>query len=175
MVTSQNILRSDDYFVRFREVNRRSSPYYRQGFQKHHLIPLSMRRYRELHKLLLMANIRLDNFTHNGLLLPSRENIAYDLGLPLHRGPHPHYSDLVAQRLFMVWQTAKYHQPNHAAQRLKLLQRALKRSLCSNQKLRKPLILNRRDPLNSNIDFSHIDMAIDILWAETEVAISQSD
>jgi hypothetical protein len=101
------------------------------------------------------------------LLLPAQEKIALRSGLPLHRGPHPHYSNLVAERLFMIWQTAKKQRPYIMAQRLKLLQRALKRTLQSHKALRHPLILNRRDPLNSNVDFSHIDMAIDILWAKT--------
>lgn len=75
----------------------------------------------------------------------------------------------------MIWQTAKKQRPYIMAQRLKLLQRALKRTLQSHKALRHPLILNRRDPLNSNVDFSHIDMAIDILWAKTGDGFSQSD
>lgn len=173
MVEDQKRSKNRSYHLGFRSVNRRSSANYRHGFQKHHLIPLSMRRYKEFGTLLSIADIRLDNFSYNGLLLPAQEQIALRSGLPLHRGPHPHYSALVAERLFMIWKTAKKQRPYIMAQRLMLMQRALKRTLQSHKALRKPIILNRRDPLNSNVDYSHIDMAIDILWAKTENDFSQ--
>jgi hypothetical protein len=59
MVESQICLHNNDRHLAFRAVNRRSSPGYCKGFQKHHLIPVNMRRYREFGALLSIASVRL--------------------------------------------------------------------------------------------------------------------
>jgi len=46
-----------------------------------------------------------------------------------------------------------------------LLQRALKRRLLTSSG--KPLILNRKDPVGTGIDFSHLDAMADLLWDDT--------
>lgn len=48
-----------------------------------------------------------------------------------------------------------------AYQRLELLQRALRRRLLDQQRR---LLLNRKDPLGSGLDFSELDAMADLLW-----------
>ena len=54
-----------------------------------------------------------------------------------------------------------------AYQRLELLQRALRRRLLVQQRR---LLLNRRDPQGSGVDFSELDAMVDQLWPVTEPA-----
>jgi len=43
-----------------------------------------------------------DDFEKNGVLLPATEQVAFETGQPLHRGPHPRYNQLVIDRLFLI-------------------------------------------------------------------------
>jgi hypothetical protein len=54
-----------------------------------------------------------------------------------------------------------------AAARLRLLQRALHRRLLGPG--RKPLALNRRDPLGQGVDFGDLDTMVDALWPATNM------
>lgn len=61
--------------------------------------------------------------------------------------------------------SARLQADDDALERMALLQRALKRRLLTASG--KPLILNRKDPIGTGIDFSHLDAMADLLWQET--------
>lgn len=119
---------------------------------------------------------RFEDFRDNGLLLPCEEAAALRLGLPLHRGPHPGYTQLVVERVGQIeadWCMASGRNPQAAAvaaqMRLDLLRRALRRLLLTRHG-RKPL-LNRRDPLGHGVDFSELDAMAELLWQGTAGAV----
>jgi hypothetical protein len=117
---------------------------------------------------------RFEDFRENGLLLPCDEPAALRMGLPLHRGPHRLYSQLVVERVGQIesgWAAMRDKDPQGAAiqahMRLDLLQRALRRYLLDGQRRR--LKLNRRDPLGVGVDFTELDAMVDALWGSTRV------
>ncbi len=166
----------------FRAVNCRDAPDYRPGMQRHHLLPLQLLR-GHCHGALFRAigpdRLGFDDFRANGLLLPSCEQSAVRIGLPLHRGPHRSYNELVAQRVGQIeadWSALRRRRPelalDQALMRLGLLQRALRRRLLAQ---RRRMRLNRRDPLGQRlapgVDFSELDAMAERLWGATQEAI----
>lgn len=118
---------------------------------------------------------RFEDFRANGLLLPCDEPAALRMGLPLHRGPHRLYSQLVEERVSQIestWATQALRDPQAAAvqahMRLELLQRALRRYLLDGRRRR--LTLNRNDPLGAGVDFTELDAMVDALWDVTRSA-----
>ena len=109
-----------------------------------------------------------DDFATNGLFLPSREEAALTMRLPLHRGPHHAYSQLVEARLALIARAYRGRPPPtpplvwEAAWRVRHLQNALSRTLTEGR-LARPL--NRFDPMMRTTDFTQIDAMIDRLWA----------
>ncbi len=84
------------------------------------------------------------------------------LGLPLHRGPHRTYNELVIERVGQIeagWAAQRLRAPEVALlvaqQWIALLQRALRRRLLDQQRRR--FTLNRHDPLGSGVDFTELD------------------
>ena len=119
--------------------------------------------------------VGFDEFRKNGLLLPSRSSAAVRFGLPLHRGPHRQYNEMVIERVGQIessWSVQRLKTPDlsveDALMRLNLLQKALRRRLLD-PTLRR-LKLNRCDPLGMNLDFTDLDAMADALWGETDVA-----
>ncbi len=159
----------------FRSVNRPGKPGYSAGMQRHHLLPRQVLLDRKLMRLFDAVGRELvgfDDFRVNGLLLPSLEQAALVLGLPLHRGPHRRYNEVVAERLGQIeagWQAARTRCPDAAARdvlmRMRLLQRALRRSLLRPDWPRQRL--NSRDPVGSGVDFSELDAMAESIWAGT--------
>ena len=98
------------------------------------------------------------------------------IGLPLHRGPHRTYNELVLERVGQIeagWALQRSRAPelalNDALMRLELLQRALRRRLLDQ---RRRLRLNRRDPLGQGplgqgVDFAELDAMAALLWPDT--------
>ena len=43
--------------------------------------------------------VRFDDFRASGLLLPSSDEATTRTGMPLHRGPHRRYNELVIERV----------------------------------------------------------------------------
>lgn len=116
-----------------------------------------------------------DDFRENGLLLPCIEEAALRTGLPLHRGPHRSYTELVTERVAQIersWRAVHCRNSCAAAQeaqmRLNLLRRALRRHLLMASTSR-PL-LNRHDPLRQAEDFFELDALVDRMWAGTAEA-----
>lgn len=159
----------------FRAVNRRGRPGHDPGLQRHHLLPrqlLSRRCFGRLFDALGCERIGFDDFRANGLLLPASGEAAVRLALPLHRGPHRNYNGMVIERVGQVegdWARHRGCAPEAALEealmRLSLLQRALRRQLLSS---RRRVVLNRRDPLGTGLDFAALDAMAEQLWAGTQ-------
>lgn len=113
----------------------------------------------------------MGDFRTNDLLLPASEKAASQYGLPLHRGPHPRYNEIVSERVAAIeshWHVARRRCASGAASdalgRLQLLQGALRRRLLDESR---PLVLNRGDTLGKGQDFSALDAMAYALWAAT--------
>jgi len=159
----------------FRAVNMAGSAGYRRDLQRHHLLPRQLLITPGINALIETvgtADIGLHDFRRNGLLLPATDEQAMRLGLPLHRGPHQCYNELVIERMGQIeagWQRRRSIAPRDQARteaiwRIDLLQRALRRRLLDPAQWR-DMPLNLRDPA---LDFSHLDRMAEVLWAATE-------
>ena len=158
----------------FSRVNRAGEPGHQAGMQRHHLLPtqlLSARCFGLMFERIGRDHVGFDDFRRNGLLLPANERSAVRIGLPLHRGPHRHYNEMVVERVGQVeegWSAMRPRAPEialeQALMRLTLLQSALRRRLLADTRR---LRLNRFDPLGTGRDFSQIDALVEDLWCET--------
>lgn len=157
----------------FGSVNVPGQPGYSPDLQRHHILPRQVLGSRALGGLVARLGVdRLGfhDFRRNGLLLPACEQAALRIGLPLHRGPHRSYNELVLERAGQI--EAHWAQQRAAGStdadfvalmRFDLLQRALRRRLLDPRSWTgKPL--NARDPA---LDFSHLDEMADLLWSAT--------
>jgi hypothetical protein len=90
-------------------------------------------------------------------------------GMPMHRGPHQRYNEVVIARVGRIeadWSRLRPHDPEaalgEALMRLQLLQNALRRQLLAE---RRRIVLSRKDPLGTGFDFSELDAMAEALWA----------
>jgi len=160
--------------ITFQSVNRRGSPRYDPGLQRHHLLPkqlLGKRYFGRMFNSIGRVRVGFDDFRFNGLLLPSTEQASIHTGLPLHRGPHPVYNELVIERVGSIesrWEQVQRKDPDTAQQealeRMRLLQRALRLRLITEKK---GFVLNRKDPLGTGFDFSTLDAMAEKIWRST--------
>jgi len=158
----------------FRSINRRGEPGYEPGLQRHHILPrqlLSRPCFAPMLAHLGQERLGFDDFRMNGLLLPANDRTALAIGLPLHRGPHRTYNELVFERVGGIeagWAVQRLRAPEVALQRalsdLEQLQHQLRRELLDQ---RNRLRLNRRDPLGMGVDFTQLDAMADLLWPAT--------
>ena len=158
--------------ITFRAVNARGEDGYDPGLQRHHLLPcqlLSQRCFGALFAEVGRARVGFDDFRRNGLLLPATENASIRTGMPLHRGPHRRYNEVVIARVGRIevsWAAARRHDEAaalaEALLRLHLLQSALRRQSLSQ---RRRVLLNRNDPVGTGFDFSELDAMAESLWA----------
>lgn len=157
----------------FRAVKRRGDPGHQADLQRHHLLPRQLQRRRSLATMLdALGPVRvgIDDFRRNGMLLPARERAALRIGLPLHRGPHRRYNELVIERVGQIEAGWRRRGPSDAAAhealaRLDLLQRALRRRLLADR--RQQALLSRRDPAARADDFAVLDALAEQLWGAT--------
>lgn len=159
--------------IGFRAVNARGEADYDPGLQRHHLLPcqlLSQRCFGALFAKVGRASVGFDDFRRNGLLLPGTENASVRTGMPLHRGPHRRYNEVVIARVGRIevsWAATRRRDEAaalaEALLRLHLLQSALRRQLLAQ---RRRVLLNRNDPLGTGFDFSELDAMAESLWAE---------
>jgi hypothetical protein len=150
-------------------------PGYQPGMQRHHLLPcqlLSARCFAPLFDAIGRDRLGFDDFRSNGLLLPAVGEWAFRLRLPLHRGPHRDYNEMVAERVGRIesdWSRMRLTAPeialDQALMRFGLLQRALRRRLLEPERMH--LQLNRNDPLDTGLDFAELDAMAESLWANT--------
>lgn len=160
--------------IAFRSVNRRGAGDYDPGLQRHHLLPrqlLGRRCFGAMFEAIGTEPVGFDDFRRNGLLLPASEKASLRTGMPLHRGPHHRYNELVIERVGRIeerWSKTRAHDTEaalvEALDRLALLQAALRRRLLSE---RKRLVLNRKDPLGTGFDFAELDAMAQSLWDAT--------
>ena len=158
----------------FRSINRRGEPGYEPGLQRHHILPrqlLGRPCFAPMLAHLGQERLGFDDFRMNGLLLPANDRTALAIGLPLHRGPHRTYNELVFERVGGIeagWAVQRLRAPEVALQRalqdLEQLQHQLRRELLDQ---RNRLRLNRRDPLGMGVDFTQLDAMADLLWPVT--------
>ncbi|QFT77757.1 AHH domain-containing protein [Erythrobacter sp. THAF29] len=160
--------------IPFRSVNQRRSPEHDPALQRHHLLPrqlLSKKCFGMMFSKIGRMTVGFDDFRVNGLLLPANENATIRTGMPLHRGPHRAYNELVIERVGRIeesWSKASRSDAGKALEdallRLQLLQGALRRRLLDE---RRRMILNRKDPLGTGFDFSELDAMAEALWQAT--------
>ncbi|WP_379921564.1 AHH domain-containing protein [Erythrobacter sp. R86502] len=158
--------------IAFRSVNIPGAPGYDRSLQRHHLLPrqlLSQRCFGALFAAIGRTRVGFDDFRLNGLLLPANETASVATGMPLHRGPHPRYNEVVIARVGQIearWCVARRGDADsalgEALMRLQLLQRALRRQLLAE---RRRVLLNRKDPLGTGYDFSDLDAMAETLWS----------
>lgn len=128
-------------------------------FQRHHLLPLSLIKRSQIGVFLAHMEhhgLRLMDSETNCQWLPANEETAFATGQALHRGPHPHYNDVVAARVERIRKRAK--NTADASARLRRLQRVMARLLCGGGA--RLLQLNRRDPMRCFADYSYLDDAL---------------
>lgn len=160
--------------IPFRQVNRRGSPGYDPGLQRHHILPrqiLGRRCFGSMFDEIGRSSVGFDDFRTNGLLLPSTSEATFRTGMPLHRGPHRQYNEVVIERMGRVeehWSQLRRTDPERALVevllRVKLIQTALRRRLLSE---RRRMVLNRKDPLGTGFDFTELDAMAETLWNAT--------
>jgi len=160
--------------IPFRNVNRCGAPEYDPGLQRHHLLPrqlLGRRCFGSMFSEIGRSPVGFDDFRANGLLLPATEDATIRTGMPLHRGPHRRYNELVIERVGQVegnWQAQRREDTEQALiealMRLRLLQSALRRRLLNE---RRRFVLNRKDPLGTGYDFTELDAMAGALWDAT--------
>ena len=166
----------------FRAINLPGQPGYKAGLQRHHVLPRQLIATPGLAGMLdcLGAEIGIEDFRRNGLLLPATDDEAQRMALPLHRGPHREYSDLVIERVGQVesrWQRVRRTNSELASRealmRMDCLQRALRRRLLDPSRWRGPA-LHHRDPNRARaaraLDYAHLDAMAAMLWIETAPA-----
>ena len=162
----------------FRSINRFGTPGFEPGLQRHHILPLQLLAkgcFARMLEAIGFRRRRFDDFRSNGLLLPASGRIAILMGLPLHRGPHRAYNDLVIERVGQIegrWAINQACSQDEAGveafYRLELLQNALRRRLLDPRGRR--FALNRLDPAQQPADFSEIDAMIEGLWSDTSAS-----
>jgi len=155
----------------FRSVNARGAAGYDAGLQRHHLLPrqlLSQRCFGRLFAEVGCESVGFDDFRRNGLLLPATEAASLRTGMPLHRGPHRRYTEVVIARVGRIesrWSQARRSDDGaalrEALMRLQLLQTALRRQLLAGRRV----LLNRKDPLGAGFDFTELDAMAEMIWA----------
>ncbi len=158
--------------ITFRSVNARGNAGYDPGLQRHHLLPrqlLSQRCFGRMFAEVGRGQVGFDDFRRNGLLLPATEAASVRSGMPLHRGPHPRYNEVVIARVGRIearWSVVRRRDDEaalvEALMRLHLLQSALRRHLLAQ---RRRVVLNRKDPLGTGFDFTQLDAMAETLWA----------
>lgn len=168
--------------IPFRSVNRPGSANYDPALQRHHLLPrqlLGRRCFARMFRELEPRRLGFDDFRRNGVLLPAREEAARRLALPLHRGPHRAYNELVIERVGQIearWSNSKRSTPVSAGEdalfRLAILQRALRRRLLDPPQ--RAWLLNRNDPIGTGFDFSELDAMVEQLWGATQSTLAAS-
>lgn len=132
----------------------------RHGFQRHHLIPVEVVCQPAIAALVApLKNIGFSpqDFATNGLWLPASEKSAIETGLPMHRGPHPHYNEFVSDQIAFLYRnlaTSSREGLFSFKIRLNHLQISLHRAL---SRADTEMWLNRHDPREELAKFATFD------------------
>lgn len=141
----------------FREVKRRVRI---PGFHCHHIIPIEIiekAAFSSFFRRINELGFDFDDFHRNGMYLPCTEENAVAFRLPLHRGPHPVYNELVGECIAALNGLGRDSQ----LFRLHELQLALRTALRKNEV---PLHKGRRNPFTQNASFESMEIAAYRLW-----------
>ncbi len=131
-----------------------------EGFQCHHLIPIEIVEHRAFAQFFGLARsqgFNPNDFITNGMHLPSCEKQAAAFRLPLHRGGHPLYNSMVAERISQIVQSDAGSVKNS----LSKLQLDLRTGLRAR---RIDIGPGLRRPMLSAVDFRRIDAEAELLW-----------
>jgi hypothetical protein len=145
----------------FREVKKRVKV---PGFHCHHIIPAEVVEkpaFRTMFNRIGAIGFDFQSFHQNGMYLPCTEENAAAFGLPLHRGPHPLYNQIVCERIAAFERLS----PNGQLRQIYDLQKTLRVALRSNAL---PLRNSQRDPLAPNPAFETIEKAAFDLYGALE-------
>jgi hypothetical protein len=110
--------------VPFASVNRRGDCGYREGWQRHHLVPNEIRHHADLRPFwerLTHEGFSLDDFETNGLLLPAFESVARSSQLPLHFGGHAHYNRVVGDCIQAIRNSCEVIRRDRVRQKLAVM------------------------------------------------------
>jgi hypothetical protein len=133
-----------------------------KGFQRHHVIPVNVigsSVFAGLFAVVAHVGFSPHSFVANGVLLPSTEAMAVQTGLPLHRGPHKQYDELIAEGLDIICQEMRRGQVTDKVAILRLLSEFvghIRRTLQHDG----ALLLNRHDPRGTPRPLSKLDADI---------------
>ena len=139
----------------------------RSGWHRYHLIPRDAMRYPDLARFLIGLPLPLGDFDTNGMFLPALEKIARKERLPLHRGPHRHYNEIVLMALAAICTQTPIDGSAYAwklplVRRLQEQLRRLLRSSASDIEI----VLSGRDPFGPSANLVALDHRTDELFAE---------
>ena len=139
--------------------------------QRHHLLlcqSLSFPCFGRLFDKLGLWRFGFDDFRRNGLLLPSREEAAVGLSIPLYRGPHRDYNEMVIEKVGRIEQSwsrrrSRSDDGRHieALDRLARLQDRLRLNLLDQ---RRTPHLSSKDPRSWAPDLADLDALAEDLW-----------
>ena len=145
----------------FGDANRPGVASYRDGWQKHHLIPLAANH--DPNTAAMLRSLRdygflLNDFRANGVLLPSTREVARRSGLPMHRGGHLRYNRFVLDYL----DATRVISERFRSERLSVIYARTSITQCQ-QSLRNMLAKQRAETVNDIVfppDFMPIDARI---------------
>jgi hypothetical protein len=133
------------------------------GYQRHHLLPINVIQsyaFRKLFSSIAAAGFKPHCFFNNGFLLPATEAESVKTGLPLHRGPHRQYDNLIAECLNMIWRAVLAgHIPANPVSimtHISDLQGMLRRSLGPSASIK----LNQHDPRSVESHLCSLDYTL---------------
>jgi A nuclease family of the HNH/ENDO VII superfamily with conserved AHH len=137
-----------------------------EGFHRHHIIPIEVIE-RPVFSIMFghLRAIGFDpqDFGTNGMHLPCTEKMAITFELPLHRGPHPQYNELVADRVATMAKLPV----GDAYINIRLLQHILRRGL------RRSCTLRPESACGLDIDFRTLEMEANHLHGLIDTAFRQ--
>jgi A nuclease family of the HNH/ENDO VII superfamily with conserved AHH len=140
----------------------------RAGWHRHHIVPRQITRFADLRTFvqrLALTGFSLDDFAKNGLFLPSEEAVAVRHKLPLHRGAHRLYNEIVIDRLHHLDLRAKRNKCPDAdtLRAVRWLQRQLACSLSAAGRNDQLVVLSGRDPFGQTPLLDALDRMTDEL------------
>jgi A nuclease family of the HNH/ENDO VII superfamily with conserved AHH len=136
-------------------------------FNCHHVIPIAVVEHRALARTFGRARssgFDPQDFATNGMHLPTTEEQSLIFGLPMHRGPHRRYNDIVAFQI-SLWSKLP---PDEVLAQIHGLQNSLKRGL-----RRGPISITSGAEMGVGLfeGFLKLDAAIERLFETTKFGV----
>ena len=131
------------------------------GFQCHHLIPIEVSRmsaFRNFFERMFHSGFDLDDFRMNG-----EDHVAAAFGLPLHRGPHPAYNLMVAERLALIARLDDFESSTQFGVFLRSLRAGMRADPNGD-------LFRQRSPFQPLVDLRKLDSDADFLFRFTQLS-----